>query len=331
MIISRTPLRISFFGGGTDYPVWYKKNKGSVISTSINKYVYVTCRYLPRFFDYNYRIRYTEQEHVKNISKIKHPSVRECLKYLKFKEGLEMQHNADIPAMSGMGSSSAFTVGLLNALYGLRGTMIDKRRLALEAIHVEQNLIKENVGAQDQTVASYGGLNRIDFGGNGIINVTPININQERINKLEGNLMMFFTGITRNASIIAKSQIKATNKKAVDLNKMLDLVEEAYKVLTKAKTNLDEFGALLNESWKIKRTLTNKISNGIIDEIYDNAIKAGAIGGKLLGAGSGGCMVFYVRKNKQESVKKRLKNLLYIPIKFENFGSQIIYKMPNDF
>lgn len=331
MIISRTPLRISFFGGGTDYPVWYKNNKGSVISTSINKYIYVTCRYLPRFFDYNYRIRYTEQEHVKHISKIKHPSVRECLKFLKFKEGLEMQHNADIPAMSGMGSSSAFTVGLLNALYGLRETMIDKRRLALEAIHVEQNLIKENVGAQDQTVASYGGLNRIDFGGKGIINVTPINISQERISKLEGNLMMFFTGITRNASNIAKSQIKETNKKTVDLNKMLDLVDKAYRVLTKERTNLDDFGALLDESWKIKRTLTDKISNGTIDAIYDNALKAGAIGGKLLGAGSGGCMVFYVRKDKQDSVRKRLKNLLYIPIKFENFGSQIIYKMPSGY
>jgi len=331
MVISRTPLRISFFGGGTDYPVWYKKNKGSVISTSINKYIYVTCRYLPKFFDYNYRIRYTEQEHEKHVSKIKHPSVRECLKYLKFKEGLEMQHNADIPAMSGMGSSSAFTVGLLNALYGLREKMIDKRRLALEAIHVEQNLIKENVGAQDQTVASYGGLNRIDFGGKEIINVTPINISQERISKLEGNLMMFFTGITRNASSVAKSQIKATDKKTVDLNKMLDLVDEAYKVLTKAKTNLDDFGSLLDESWKIKRTLTNKISSGVIDEFYDNAIKAGAIGGKLLGAGSGGCMVFYVRKNKQERVRRRLKNLLYIPIKFENFGSQIIYKMPNGY
>ena len=331
MIISRTPLRISFFGGGTDYPVWYKKNKGSVISTSINKYIYVTCRYLPRFFDYNYRIRYTEQEHVKHVSKIKHPSVRECLKYLKFKEGLEMQHNADIPAMSGMGSSSAFTVGLLNALYGLRGTMIDKRMLALEAIHVEQNLIKENVGAQDQTVAAYGGLNRIDFGGERIINVTTLSINQERINMLEGILLMFYTGISRNASEIAKSQIKATRKKTVDLNKMLDLVDEAYKVLTKERTNLDDFGTLLDESWKIKRTLTDKISNGTIDEIYDNAIKAGAIGGKLLGAGSGGCMVFYVRKNRQERVKRKLKSLLYIPIKFENFGSQIIYKMPNDF
>jgi D-glycero-alpha-D-manno-heptose-7-phosphate kinase len=331
MIICRTPLRISFFGGGTDYPVWYKKNKGSVISTSINKYIYVTCRYLPHFFNYNYRIRYTEQEHVKRVSQIKHPSVRECLKYLKFKGGLEMQHNADIPAMSGMGSSSAFTVGLLNALYGLQGTMIDKRRLALEAIHVEQNLIKENVGAQDQTIAAYGGLNRIDFGDKEIINVTPINIKSERLNKLEGNLMMFFTGITRNASKIAKSQIKATNKKTADLNKMLDLVEEAYKVLTKERINLDDFGALLDESWKIKRTLTNKISSGLIDEFYENAIKAGAIGGKLLGAGSGGCMVFYVKKDKQESVRRKLKNLLYIPIKFENFGSQIIYKMPSSY
>ncbi len=331
MIISRTPLRISFFGGGTDYPVWYKKNKGSVISTSINKYIYVTCRYLPQFFDYNYRIRYTEQEHEKQISSIKHPSVRECLKFLKFKKGLEMQHNADIPAMSGMGSSSSFTVGLLNALYGLQGTMVDKKRLALEAIHVEQNMIKENVGSQDQTVAAYGGLNRIDFGGKEIINITPLNISQDRINKLESNLLMFYTGISRNASKIAKSQIKTTNKKTVDLNKMLALVDEAYRVLTKTKTNLDDFGALLGESWKIKRTLTNKISNIVIDDIYDNAIKAGAIGGKLLGAGSGGCMLFYVRKNKQEKVKRRLKNLLYIPIKFENFGSQIIYKMPNDF
>lgn len=331
MVISRTPLRISFFGGGTDYPVWYKKNKGAVISTSINKYIYVTCRYLPRFFDYNYRIRYTEQEHVKHVSQIKHPSVRECLKYLKFTDGIEMQHNADIPAMSGMGSSSSFTVGLLNTLYGLRGKMVDKRRLALEAIHVEQNMIRENVGAQDQTAAAYGGLNKIDFGGKEIINVTPINITKEKVSRLESNLMMFFTGITRNASSVAKIQIKATGKKTVDLNKMLDLVDEAYKVLTKDKSNLDDFGSLLDQSWKIKRTLTDKISNDKIDEFYEKAIKAGALGGKLLGAGSGGCMLFYVRKNKQENVKKSLRNLLYIPIKFENFGSQIIYKMPSDF
>lgn len=331
MVISRTPLRISFFGGGTDYPVWYKNNNSVVISTTINKYVYVTCRNLPPFFDYKYRIRYTEQEYTQRISQIKHPSVRECLRFIGYREGIEMQHNADIPALSGMGSSSAFTVGLLNSLYALKDKMVDKRQLALDAIYVEQKMIGENVGAQDQTAAAYGGLNKMDFGGKQIIEVTPLSVSPRKIHALENNLMLFFTGITRDASKIASSQVKSANQKSSELEKMYEIARQAYKLFTKSKTNMDDIGLLLDESWKVKKTLSDKISNKFIDDVYERARKAGAIGGKLLGAGSGGFMLFYVRNNKQQRVRAKLKNLLHVPFKFENYGSQIIYKMPNDY
>ncbi|OGD86274.1 kinase [Candidatus Curtissbacteria bacterium RBG_13_35_7] len=331
MVISRTPFRVSFFGGGTDYPIWYKKNQGSIISTSINKYSYVTCRYLPPFFDYNFRIRYTKQEYTNKISDIIHPSVRECLNYLKFKKGIEMQHNADLPAMSGLGSSSSFTVGFLNALYALRNQMVDKQKLAMDAIYVEQNLIGESVGSQDQTISAYGGFNKIDFCDKHDIKVRPIIINEKRLNLLQNHLMLFFTGFSRRASNIAKTQIRMTPKKTKELNLMLKLVDEAYKILMDSKFPIAEFGKLLDENWKIKKSLTTKISNGIIDQIYNSAIKAGATGGKLLGAGGGGFMLFFVKPSYQKRVLQKLKKLLYVPFKFENYGSQIIYKMPDDF
>lgn len=331
MIISRTPFRISFFGGGTDYPAWYRKHGGAVIATSINKYCYVTCRYLSPFFKYNYRIRYAKQEHRKKVDQIRHPSVRECLKFLNFDKGLEVQHNADLPAMAGLGSSSAFTVGLLHSLYGLQGQMIDKKKLALDAIHVEQNLIKEAVGSQDQTITAFGGFNKIEFGGHDEIHVLPIMINQSKTQELQDNLMLFFTGIARYASYLAKTQIRVTKNKTKDkeLKRMHKMVNVASKILS-SKKSLDDFGRLLDEAWKIKRVLTRKISNDTIDYIYETAKKSGAIGGKLLGAGGGGFMLFYVRLDDQPKVSEALKKLLRVPFRFENYGSQIIYKMPED-
>lgn len=329
MVISRTPFRISFFGGGTDYPVWYEKHGGAVIGATINKYCYITCRYLPPFFKYNYRIRYTKQEYKRRLEQIKHPSVRECLRYLGIQRGIEMQHNADVPAMSGLGSSSSFTVGFLNALYALQGQMVDKKKLALDAIHVEQEMIGESVGSQDQTLVSHGGLNKIVFGAREI-NVIPITISQKSLDLLQDHLMLFFTGMTRRASDVAREQIKATHKKTRELKAMLKLVDEAYKVLSDSGDSLDEFGRFLHASWQLKRRLTKKISNGIIDEIYETALAAGALGGKLLGAGGGGFMLFYVKPQYQPKVKEALKRLLFVPFKFEPHGSQIIYKMPDD-
>lgn len=330
MIISRTPFRVSFFGGGTDYPVWYEKYRGAVIGTSINKYCYITCRFLPPFFRYNYRIRYHKQEHKKKISQIKHPAVRECLNYLRIEKGVEIQHNADLPAKSGLGSSSSFTVGLLNALYALNGKQINKKKLALDAIYVEQQMIGENVGSQDQTLAAYGGLNKIEFLGRQKINVTPIKIDPKKLVFLQNHLMLFFTGINRNASAVAATQIRVTPKRTKELKAMLRLVDEAHKILTAKNMHIQDLGKLLNESWQIKRSLTHKISNGIIDNIYTNAMKAGSLGGKLLGAGGGGFILLCVKPEDQPKVQKALKKLLYVPFKFENQGSQIIYKMPDD-
>jgi len=325
MIISRTPFRISFFGGGTDYPTWYNENKGATLSTSINKYCYITARYLPPFFDYNYRIRYYHREETKKISQIKHPSVRECLSFLKFKEGVEIQHNSDLPARIGVGSSSAFTVGLLHALYALKGKMVTKRQLALEAIHIEQEKLKENVGSQDQTSAAFGGLNRIDFDSEHTIQVKPITLHSQKVKNFHDHLMLFFTGFPRTASEIAGEQIKKIPKNQKKLQRMYEMVYEAASILNDSPSGIDDFGKLMHESWMIKRNLSHKITTPSIDKIYKKAIDAGALGGKLLGAGGGGCILFFVKPEKQEQVKKNLKGLLYIPFEFENLGSQIVY------
>lgn len=331
MIISRTPLRISFFGGGTDYPAFYEENGGAVLSTSINKYSYVICRYLPPFFDYKYRIRYTMREETKTISEIKHPSVRECLNFVDLNNrGVEIQHNADLPAMSGLGSSSAFTVGLLNALYALKGKMTTKRQLALDAIHVEQDRIKENVGSQDQTMAAFGGFNKIEFGGQQQIQVQPVTLNAEKLQFFHDHLILFFTGFSRTASEIAGELIKEMPNKKRELRRMQEMVDEALGILNSNKPALTDFGKLMHESWIIKRSLTSRVTTPLINEIYDAAIKAGALGGKLLGAGGGGCILFFVEPERQYKVKEELKKLSYIPFKFENSGSQIIYYAPED-
>ena len=325
MIISRTPFRISFFGGGTDYPTWYKEHGGMVINSSINKYCYILARELPPFFPFKYRLRYYITEEIQKIKDIQHPSIKECLNFLNIDEGLEIVHNADLPAQSGLGSSSTFTVGLLNSLYALKSYMPTKKELALNAIHVEQSMIKEAVGSQDQTVAAFGGLNKITFNGTKNIEVEPIIIPDERRSQLQDNLMLFFTGFARNASEIAIKQIGATFSKEKELNSMMEVCNEGLKRLTDSKISLDEFGNLLNDQWEIKRSLTNKISNKEIDSIYVAGIKAGALGGKLLGAGGGGFMLFYVPKNKQNSVKEALKSKLFVPFRFEFTGSKIIY------
>lgn len=329
MIISRTPFRISFFGGGTDYPVWYKKNRGAVLATSINKYCYISCRYLPPFFEHKYRIVYGIQEKVKDISEIKHPAVRECLYFTKIDKGVEIHHDGDLPARAGLGTSSSFTVGLLNALYALKGKMTAKRQLALNAIHVEQQKIKENVGSQDQVTAAFGGLNKIMFDGDHEFVVQPVTIKPEKYNLLQKHLMLFFTGFSRTASDIAGEQIKKTPEKEKELKRMTEMVDEAVDILND-DLNLINFGKLLHESWMIKRKLTNKITTDKIDRIYENALKAGAIGGKLLGAGGGGFILLFVEPKKQKKVRDKLKNLLYVPFKFEQLGSQIVYYTRED-
>jgi len=328
MIISRAPFRISFFGGGTDYPAWYNEHRGAVLATAIDKYCYVTVRHLPPFFHYKYRIRYTKREETQTISEIKHPSVRECLAFVGFDRGVEVQHNADLPARIGVGSSSTFTVCLLNALYALEGKMVTKRQLALEAIHIEQDIIKENVGSQDQTMAAFGGFNRIEFGGPQQIQVQPVTVDAQKLQSLHDHLMLFFTGFARTASTIAGEQIKKTPEKKPELEKMYGMVDEAIGIINGHKSDLNDFGKLLHESWMIKRSLTSKITNPLIDEIYERGRRAGALGGKLLGAGGGGCILLFVEPKRQDKVREALKKALYIPFEFENLGTQIIYYAP---
>lgn len=331
MIISRTPFRISFFGGGTDYPAFCDEYGGAVLSTSINKYCYVICRYLPPFFEYKYDIRYRKREETKTIAEIEHPSVRECLNFMSFQErGIEIQHNADLPAMSGLGSSSAFTVGLLNALYALKGQLTTKRQLALDAINVEHTMLKENVGLQDQTAAAFGGFNRIEFGGSRKFWVQTVTLDPAKKDFLQNHLMLFFTGFPRNASDIAAEQIKNTPQKTAELMKMKDMVEEAVQILNGSVNGYIDFGRLLHESWMLKRELSSLITNHIIDEIYEVARTAGATGGKLLGAGSGGFMLLYVEPELQDAVREMLGKLLYVPFKFQDLGSQVIYYAPED-
>lgn len=339
MIISRTPHRISFFGGGTDYPDWYLEYGGKVLGAAIDKYCYISLRELPPFFEHKYRIIYSKIETVVNIDEIVHPSVRETLKYfqntLRYFDGnigFEVHHDGDIPARSGMGSSSSFTVGLVNSLYALAGKVASKENLFKEAIHIEQDLIKENVGSQDQVWAAVGGLNYIEFLQNGKIIVKPIIMKENLLNAFSNKFMLFFTGLSRYASEVAGDKIKNLHKRKEELFRMTELVDEAYKIITSEKENdIAEFGKLLNETWLLKRKLSNKVTNGEIDSIYETAVKNGAVGGKLLGAGAGGFILFYVEPENQNRVKEALKNLLQVPFNFDFTGSEIIVYKPNYF
>lgn len=329
MIISRTPFRISFFGGGTDYPVWYRENGGTVLSTTIDKYCYISCRYLPPFFEHKFRIVYSKNELVDEIDEIIHPAARETFRFMKVREGVEIHHDGDLPARAGIGSSSSFTVGLLHALYALKGKMVTKEQLAYEAIYIEQELIKENVGSQDQVAVAVGGFNKISFNKDGSVNINAIFLPKDKSQLLQNHLMLFFTGFSRTASEIANEQIKKTPDKKQELSVMHQMVNEAISILNSNNTNLDDFGKLLHESWKLKRGLTNKITTSQIDEIYDIALQAGALGGKLLGAGGGGFMIIFARPEAQPRIKEKLKNLLLVPFQFETTGSQIIVYQPN--
>ncbi len=327
MIISRTPFRISFFGGGTDYPVWYKNGgPAAVLSASINKYCYLTCRYLPPFFEHKTRLVWSRIESVRDVEEIQHPAARAIIRLMNLKDGLEIHHDADLPARSGLGSSSSFTVGLLNALYALQGKLITKRQLALDAINIEQEILKENVGSQDQTIAAFGGFNKIEFGGPQHVSVHPVTLKPEKQKVFENHLLLFFTGLARNASDIAAEQIRLTPAKTKELETMHGMVDQALGLLE--KDNLKDFGHLLDENWKIKRSLTSKISNEQIDGIYEAGVSAGALGGKLLGAGGGGFILFFANPEHHAAIKNKLHKLLYVPIEFENLGSQIIYYGP---
>jgi D-glycero-alpha-D-manno-heptose-7-phosphate kinase len=329
VIISRTPHRISFFGGGTDYPSYYREHGGVSLGACIDKYSYITCRYLPPFFEHTHRIVYSFIERVNSIDEIQHPSVRETIRYLKITSGLEIHHDGDIPARSGMGSSSAFTVGLLNSLLALEGRMLPRKDLATSAIHIEQEMIRENVGSQDQTFAAYGGFNRLDFLPNGEINVTPVIMKPERLARFESSLLLVFAGLSRNASEVAAEQIRNTSKNLDKLSAMKLLAERAYNILTSEHTEINEFGELLNETWQLKRELSSAITNDAIDNMHDTAMKNGATGGKLLGAGGGGFMLFYVPEAHRARLSKALGNYLQIPFRFVYEGSKIIVYEPD--
>ncbi len=324
MIISRTPFRVSFFGGGTDYPVWYLENGGAVLGTTIDKYCYISCRYLPPFFEHKSRVVYSQIENVKSNKDVTHPAVRGCLGHMGIEEGLEIHHDGDLPARTGLGSSSAFTVGLLHCLFGLKRVMPSKMQLAKEAINVEQDVLRENVGSQDQVSAAFGGFNKITFKRDGRIDVQPIIMNTKRLGLFQSHLMLYFTGFSRYASQIAGEQIRNTPRKVSELTALQQMVEAGLEALT-GNESLDAFGRLLHEAWNIKKTLTDKISIPKIDEMYEAAKAAGALGGKLLGAGGGGFLLLFVRPQDQLKVREKMKNLLLVPFQFESAGSQIIF------
>ena len=329
MIISRTPFRISLFGGGTDYPAWYRRHGGAVLATTIDKYCYLTCRYLPPFFEHRIRVVYSKIEDCQTVDEIRHPAVREVLRYLNMDRGVEIHHDGDLPARSRMGSSSSFTVGLLHALYALRGHMPSKHQLAKESIHIEQECLKETVGSQDQVSAAYGGLNHITFLQNGEFSIRPVTVTPERVNELNDHLMLFYTGIKRTASNIAESYVNDIEDRRRQLRIMKDLVEESLAILNSGQ-DITAFGELLHEAWQVKRSLSTKVSNCHVDEIYDQAISAGAIGGKLTGAGGGGFMVLFVPPSKQKQVREKFKKLIHVPFNCEFAGSQIIFFDPEE-
>ncbi len=331
MVITRTPFRISFFGGGTDYPEWYLKNGGKVLATTIDKYCYISVRELPPFFDHKFRIVYSSIESVKKIDDIAHPSVKAVLNYHGCSKGLEIHHDGDLPARSGLGSSSSFTVGLVHALRAMEGKVSSKDQLAKDAIHIEQNLIGETVGSQDQISVSYGGLNKIDFHQNGTFDVEPVILPSNRRKVLSNHLMLFFTGFTRFASEIAESQIKNMSNKSKELEKMSEMVDQAIDLLQDEQAPIDAFGELLDRNWGYKRSLSNRITTPEIDNIYEKAKKAGAIGGKLLGAGGGGFMLLFVPPEKQANVRAIINDLIFVPFEFDDSGSRIMLYQPSVF
>lgn len=324
MIISRTPYRISFFGGGTDYPIWYKRHGGEVLGTTIDKYCYLTCRRLPSFFEHKIRIVYSITETCKQLEEIKHPAVRETLRYIGMNEGLEIHHDGELPARSGIGSSSSFTVGLLHALYRLRGEKPDAETLARESIYLEQEKMKETVGSQDQILAAHGGFNHVIFSPDGSLEVRPMMLPESRIEELNQHLMLFFTGIRRSSSDIAETYVPTLCEREKELKTMKGFVRESIQILEQ-ENNLTSFGELLHEAWKIKSLLSEQVTNPWIQNLYEAAREAGALGGKLTGAGGGGFLLLFVPPEKQNDVRQHLRGLLEVPFRFESSGSRIIY------
>ncbi|WP_417796283.1 kinase [Terasakiella pusilla] len=325
MIITRTPFRVSLFGGGSDYPAWFEQHGGEVLGFSINKYCYITLRELPAFFEHKHRIVYSKFEHVQEVDEIQHPVVRAVLSEMTLEHGLEIHHDGDLPARTGLGSSSSFTAGLLKALAGLERRYVDKRTLALESIRIEQKVLREAVGNQDQIWASYGGLNRIFFHQGRDFEVDPIIISKERKQQLVGSFMLFFTGISRFASEVAQKKIENLGKKEAEITRMVDMVSTAHEILVNPNEDLLQIGALLHESWMLKRGLSDVVTSSHIDGIYQSAREAGALGGKLLGAGGGGFMLFYVEPENQQSVRERLSGLIEVDIDIDYDGCKIIF------
>ena len=329
MIISRTPFRVSFFGGGTDYPDWFHENGGAVLSTTIDKYCYISVRELPPFFDHRFRVVYSIVENVKEVGEIAHPAVRAVLQRLNVEKGLEIHHDGDLPARAGLGSSSAFTVGLLRAVHALNGRHTTKDALAAEAIHVEQCLLREPVGLQDQISAAYGGFNHIVFRPDGTYDVDPVVLPRPRLAELQDHLLLVFTGISRLAPEVAQTVIRNLKHRQDELRALQDMVPRAIDILTSPSTDIAEFGRMLHESWLLKRRLSDRVSNAAVDALYAAALGAGALGGKLLGAGGGGFVLLFVRPDQRAQVREALRDLIAVPFKFEMSGCRIALYQPD--
>jgi D-glycero-alpha-D-manno-heptose-7-phosphate kinase len=329
MIISRTPFRISFFGGGTDYPAWFKEHDGAVLATTIDKYCYISVRVLPPFFAHRYRLVYSIVENVKEISEIQHPAARAVLQWNGNHDGLEIHHDGDLPARSGLGSSSAFTVGLINAMKALDGRLVSKEELARDAIYIEQCVLREPVGSQDQISAAFGGFNRIAFRPDGSFDLQPIILPADRQRELQSQLMLFFTGISRYSSDVAQTKIDNIATRECELKSMYEMVDQAIAILRGPTTPIRAFGELLHEAWSLKKRLSDRVSTQFIDDLYETARRAGAIGGKVLGAGGGGFVLFFVPPACQQAVREALNELIYVPFKLESAGSRIVLYSPN--
>ncbi len=329
MIITKTPFRMSFFGGGTDIEEFFKENGGAVLSTTFDKYCYVTVRHLPRFFEYSSELSYSKIERVGGVEEIEHPAIKNAMRMLDMHE-IRLTYEADLPARSGLGTSSSFAVGMLNAFYALKGKYVDKKKLADEAIYLERVLCNERGGWQDQIAASYGGFNKINFNANGY-EVLPIIIPAERKKCLNKNLVMFFTGFTRFSSEIQRENSLNYRDKLAQLKEIYSLVEIAENVLVDKNVDLDDFGRLLDHTWGLKRQTGKAVSTDNIDRLYEKGIQAGALGGKLLGAGGGGFLIFYVQQERQESVKRAMSELMYIPFEFEDGGTRVIHYTPETY
>ena len=330
MIITKTPFRMSFFGGGTDMESFFREYGGAVLSTTFDKYCYVIVRHLPGFFDWASHLTYSKQEYVNRYEDINHPAIRHAMKMLDMHE-IRLIYEADLPARSGLGTSSSFVVGMLNAFYCLKGKYADKKKLADEAIYLERVLCEEAGGWQDQIAASFGGMNRIEFNKDGTYDVRPIIIHPERKQQLNDNLLMFFTGFTRFSSDMQKANQAGYDEKIKQLQEMYALVDDAQSVLEDKHSDLDDFGRLLDKTWRLKRQTGGAISTESIDGLYEKGIAAGALGGKLLGAGGGGFLVFYVQPEKKDTVMEAMKDLLYVPFRFEDGGTQVVHYTPESY